>query len=116
MPGSHQIIDGPMNNSCQALPWGLSCSDRKSKLATHKFVWTEQERHFQESRLKELGYSTYQAYITSRRWVSTRGRMMVLLPHVCVGCEETDPEELCLHHRTYERLGEERPDDLLWVC
>lgn len=65
-------------------------------------------------RLRELGYSSYDAYLSSPHWRRLRvtyqesGR-----PIVCI-CGDT--EDLDYHHKTYDRLGAEDLDDLTPLC
>lgn len=65
-------------------------------------------------RLSALGYQTYRDYLASRHWAATRAsyRAATDLPQVCI-CGATKVQ---LHHRTYERLGEERLTDLYPLC
>jgi hypothetical protein len=61
----------------------------------------------------------YQAYITSSAWRNSPARLAELRAagFRCRICNRPDTEvELQVHHRTYERLGRERPSDLLCVC
>lgn len=56
----------------------------------------------------------YEEYLTSREWAAVRKRYRASkLPQVCLGCDDPRVE---FHHRTYERLGNERLTDLAPVC
>lgn len=70
-----------------------------------------------ESRLRALGYSDYGSYISSTRWATKRREYWddPDLPKACGVCG-TDEAPLPLHHRTYERVGCERLEDLVPVC
>jgi hypothetical protein len=67
-----------------------------------------------QHRLQVLGYSSYQAYLTSPRWEDVRQRYrMSSLPKRCVNCRSPKYQ---LHHSTYERLGNEELADLVPLC
>lgn len=64
--------------------------------------------------LARLGFADYWGYLRSPHWQRTRTQYRCSSePQDCI-CGET--EELQLHHKTYERLGEERLDDLTPLC
>ena len=73
------------------------------------------------SKLRELGIKNYQEYLNGNHWQSVRARYYeskqvtkVKDKVVCVRCLQSRP--LSLHHRTYERLGNERLRDLILLC
>lgn len=59
----------------------------------------------------------YEEYIRSTRWKRKReeyfrsGR-----PKFCQGCKDKSIRQIHLHHKTYDRLGNEDLDDLVPVC
>jgi len=57
----------------------------------------------------------YLAYIKSERWQQKRRWTLSLANGVCQECGMRDAP-LEVHHLTYERLGNERPTDLVVVC
>lgn len=66
-------------------------------------------------RLRQLGYRSYKAYLRSEHWRSTRERYRSSdVAEECYCCGA--PDGLHLHHKTYERLGSETLDDLVWLC
>jgi hypothetical protein len=56
----------------------------------------------------------YEERINSEEWISLKRRLIRLRGQTCERCGHVAP--LDLHHRTYERLGEEADDDLQLVC
>lgn len=56
----------------------------------------------------------YQRYLQSAAWKTTRRLALERNGYRCSGCDET--EHLEVHHLTYERLGHERPTDLMVLC
>lgn len=63
----------------------------------------------------------YTAVIASKRWRRLRVKRLANSENCCERCgwkkESWDKSRsLDLHHRTYDRLGEERADDLELVC
>lgn len=66
-----------------------------------------------ETRLRELGYETYDAYLRSPAWRDVKDRYRASeLPQVCM-CGDAKVQ---LHHTTYDRVGQERLDDLIALC
>lgn len=66
-----------------------------------------------EVRLREHGYDSYAAYLSSPAWRDLKARYRESdLPQICM-CGETKVQ---LHHTTYERVGRERLDDLIPLC
>ena len=55
----------------------------------------------------------YHKYINSKRWERRRRRYYGRNPNVCKVCGAKDIQ---LHHLTYERLGNERDEDLIPLC
>ena len=61
----------------------------------------------------------YNAYINGPRWRDNPARLLELKAagFRCRLCNASENEaQLEVHHRTYERLGRERADDLTTVC
>lgn len=56
----------------------------------------------------------YDAYIVSDVWREKRGPALERAEHRCQVCNAD--RHLDVHHRTYERLGDERPGDLTVLC
>lgn len=65
-------------------------------------------------RQKKLPASQYKSYIRSKRWLKRLRRYYTSHDAVCVICSST--VELNLHHKTYERLGFEKDEDLVPLC
>src|SRR5947207_3117264 len=55
-----------------------------------------------------------EVYLRSDHWRETRLGALDRAEHRCQVCNRT--ERLDVHHRTYERIGEERPADLTVLC
>lgn len=56
----------------------------------------------------------YTQYINSRDWQLKRREVLKRDNHQCQTCLNT--ENLEIHHKTYERLGDENLDDLITLC
>ncbi|MCK9328065.1 MAG: hypothetical protein M0P69_21395 [Bacteroidales bacterium] len=56
----------------------------------------------------------YQSYLSSSWWKDRREKALDLAKHRCQLCNS--PEDLQVHHRTYERIGAELPEDLTVLC
>ena len=57
---------------------------------------------------------TYAEYIVSGLWAERRAARLEKDGGRCQGCGSS--ENLHVHHKTYERLGSELPDDIVTVC
>jgi hypothetical protein len=57
----------------------------------------------------------YSIYLKSRHWQRVRSRALVRAGHACQLCN-TKQATLDVHHRTYERRGNEQPEDLIVLC
>lgn len=95
----------------------------------HNLAWLREQCHHDEYQeiLRVLGweketanegclsYADYLAYIReSPIWQSKRGHRLKMDNRRCVVCNS--PEQLNVHHRTYERLGNELMADLITLC
>lgn len=59
----------------------------------------------------------YSAYLSSAAWDLKKWRRMSLDDFKCRGCGKAGGTELNVHHRTYERLGDEEVNtDLITLC
>jgi hypothetical protein len=67
------------------------------------------------ARLRALGFTDYDEYLRSPHWISLRYRYRGH-PELRQSCICGASEGLLLHHRTYERLGEEELTYLLPLC
>lgn len=56
----------------------------------------------------------YQEYLRSSKWRGKRKEALGRAGYRCQLCNS--PTRLQVHHRTYDRLGNERPDDLIVLC
>lgn len=58
--------------------------------------------------------ATYLAYLQSDQWALQRAAALARASYRCKSCGT--PVDLEVHHLTYERLGEELPQDLTVLC
>lgn len=56
----------------------------------------------------------YVLYLKSAHWKAVRAEALERAEHSCMMCNRT--KDLQVHHRTYERIGEERPADVIALC
>lgn len=56
----------------------------------------------------------YTTYIASKEWAEKRARLFKLRGRACEQCASVD--DLEVHHKTYERFGDEDDDDLCVLC
>lgn len=67
-----------------------------------------------EKRLQELRTMPYQAYLQTPEWQEKRDQALERSGHRCQLCNSDD--SLNVHHRTYERRGNEELSDLTVLC
>jgi len=65
------------------------------------------------TRLKELGFKTYEDYLRSDLWRARRERYSQKYEPACHWCGNPVVQ---LHHQHYARLGCEQDKDLRWYC
>ena len=56
----------------------------------------------------------YREYLKTGHWQRVRALALEQAEHQCELCSATD--DLEVHHRTYQRLGFERPGDVIALC
>jgi hypothetical protein len=56
----------------------------------------------------------YAEYLQTDHWRGVQARAIKADRYRCRLCNS--PDDLNVHHRTYQRLGAERPDDLITLC
>lgn len=59
-------------------------------------------------------YAFFIEYITSDGWKHIRESALKEDNYTCRTCGSKD--DLDVHHKTYERLGSEKPEDLITLC
>ncbi|MDQ2981939.1 MAG: HNH endonuclease [Actinomycetota bacterium] len=67
-----------------------------------------------ERRQYELRTMPYRLYLQTPEWAERARRARERALHRCSVCNRDDPLEV--HHRTYERRGAEREDDVIALC
>ncbi len=73
-----------------------------------------QEDKIEETLLSKLKSMAYEEYLQTPEWQERRKRALKAAKYRCQVCYSKD--NLNVHHRTYERLGEELPSDLTVLC
>jgi 5-methylcytosine-specific restriction endonuclease McrA len=67
-----------------------------------------------EARGEALKTMPYREYLRTPEWAERRRGALRRAGHTCETCGKDGA--LHVHHRTYERRGEENPDDLVVLC
>ena len=67
------------------------------------------------SPLPTLEFMTYGEYLQTEHWQETRAAALKRAGGRCALCPRENAP-LQVHHRTYERLGEELQEDLVVLC
>jgi 5-methylcytosine-specific restriction endonuclease McrA len=63
----------------------------------------------------DLATMPYDDYLQTEAWQEHRKQALAYAGYRCQVCN-TDEEALHVHHRTYERRGQEKPQDLIVLC
>ena len=71
--------------------------------------------------LRMFQYLSYREYLETDQWRETRAEAIARAGGRCALCPREDPdgsEKLVfhVHHRSYQRIGEELPGDLVVLC
>lgn len=66
------------------------------------------------AQLPDMSLLSYDDYLASEAWRNRRQIMLERFSHKCQLCGGSD--RLQVHHRTYDRIGNERPEDLTVLC
>jgi hypothetical protein len=75
---------------------------------------SNRQKKFLTNGLKRLGLRSYRQYLFSDDWAATRERYQSSgRLQVCAVCHDPNVD---LHHRTYQRLGQENLTDLVPLC
>lgn len=81
----------------------------------HTPAHVRKRRAERRATLKRLGYESYPAYLRSPHWARKRAEYHASdLTQACVLC--ASPDDVDLHHKTYERIGNEVLADLEPLC
>jgi hypothetical protein len=70
-----------------------------------------------EVRLSRMGYkgnNKYTQYLASAHWKLVISKVRHSRKYVCMACGTT--VQLNLHHITYDRIGHENMENLVWLC
>lgn len=80
----------------------------------YKFVFTDQEKRWKESRLRAFGFAKYADYTATDHWRRLRQFLFEKRGRVCEACE-TDIAT-AVHHITYQHVCDEREEELALLC
>src|SRR3970282_2879743 len=70
-----------------------------------------------EINISEVARWEYRGYVQAAIWRKKRDRALRAARYRCQGCNRQQSRGLLhTHHRTYARLGHERPGDLTGLC
>lgn len=65
--------------------------------------------------IRSLVHISYREYLKAEHWKETRQAAIERAGSRCALCTYQG-DQVDVHHRTYERLGEELPEDLAVLC
>jgi len=92
----------------------LKCQQCKDKERSELNTNLQQWRQAQEAQLEQLRTMPYQDYLQTEHWQQRRAKHLKSAGYRCQVCNAKAP--LDVHHRTYDRRGEERYTDLIALC
>lgn len=107
----------------QKLSWALSDLKREGRLINpERSIWAFSESDavplaapVVRDRLEKLRTMPYRLYLRTPEWRETRRTALVRAGHACE-LNRSHTERLEVHHSTYERRGQELPQDLVVLC
>jgi hypothetical protein len=94
----------------------IDCERRRGEAREqqNRESWRQQEAE-RTATLVGLRALPYEEYLRTEHWLKTAQRARRAADYKCQLCNRAD-SELHVHHRTYERLGEEYLKDLIVLC
>jgi hypothetical protein len=87
----------------------------RTKLMTLQNTYANVDVKYRHLRLVELKFMDYETYLKTPEWKRRRNRILESVGKRCQRCGAKGVE-LHVHHLTYERRGEELPEDLIVLC
>lgn len=90
------------------------CQERLDQIQQVKNQQWEEQQALRNQHLIELKTMPYNEYLRSEHWQETRRQALKSARYRCQLCNSNG--ELHVHHRTYERRGEEYMKDLIVLC
>lgn len=93
---------------------GLICGDCSQVRTEEREREWQRRRHEVSERLSELSSMNYREYLRTPEWQATRRYHLRRSGYRCQLCNQGG--QLEVHHRTYERRGNERFEDLIVLC
>lgn len=92
---------------------GAAESNRR-QLAIHDVAWTSVSARLRSEREARMTWDEYSTYLHTDRWKKLREHALARFDWRCAACHS--PDDLHVHHRTYERVGAEYLTDLTVLC
>lgn len=90
------------------------CTECREKLHAQRAAERDEENRAKQERLAKLKTMPYQDYLQTPEWADTRRRALGRARFKCELCHSGS--RLQVHHKTYERRGEEDNKDLIVLC
>lgn len=115
----HQTINDLKNRQKRGFYWPegylLVCDSCRDEIFAERNVQYRQEEDARQNRLNQLRRMPYREYLLTPEWKERRQRHLKSAGYRCQVCN-SDDKMLDVHHRTYERRGEELFKDLIVLC
>ena len=94
--------------------WARFCENCTEKRLQKHYLLLKQDYRQSKLRLQELRSMPYEEYLQTDEWDEKRRRALWRADYKCELCNSNG--KLHVHHKTYERRGEERNKDLIVLC
>lgn len=91
--------------------WAIAQKEADLAVDKAKYLLSEYRKY----RVIELKEMIYKEYLQTGEWQSKRKAALKDADHKCQLCSVGDTE-LHVHHKNYDRRGEELPEDLMVLC
>lgn len=93
----------------------ILCDSCREQVYTTRHEKQKAEEQRRLDRERDLATMPYTEYLKSPEWRERRSRMLRSVGYRCQLCNRAD-KTLHVHHRTYERRGDELYKDLIVLC
>ncbi len=106
-------VDGEID-AAQESTWPVFLQQVEANIEEIRAAMVYAHRWQAEHRALELATMPYAEYLQTMEWYQTRTWIVERAGARCQVCNS--PDDLHVHHRTYERRGHEQASDLIALC
>jgi hypothetical protein len=109
-----EVTDDEVYSSAEFAQYQLILDDHAAYYYAREELIAAKQRAAETALVYPTQKAWYTAYLASPEWQARAVAAKVRAGGRCMLCNSTGP--LDTHHRTYERVGDELPEDLVALC